>query len=198
MEKVLWTPRLLLIFVFIFNVNIHINVYLCDSCIDFTLTTYCLAFHVITARAKYHLIWDCRCVNPFLGKIRMANATLSSDIFEKPSNEYRCVTSANTLTVWVMECWPRLPRGCGVSSLEIFKSHLCVPLWTYSGCPCLSRGCAGWIPRWWLLHLTVHCRRFGLDDLQKPLPGTMILWLFDSVQASLGFLLNRHKILLVF
>ena len=30
--------------------------------------------------------------------------------------------------VWVLELWHRLPRGCGMSSSETFKSHLDVGL----------------------------------------------------------------------
>ena len=49
--------------------------------------------------------------------------------------------------VWVMEHWQRLPRGCGVSSLrssEAARMWAWAPCW---GCPCWSRGWAGWAQR---------------------------------------------------
>lgn len=41
--------------------------------------------------------------------------------------------------VWVTECWHRLPRGHGVSSLGISKTHLHAGLASCSGCCCFNR-----------------------------------------------------------
>lgn len=41
--------------------------------------------------------------------------------------------------VWVTECWHRLPRGRGVSSLGISKTHLDAGLSSCSGCCCFNR-----------------------------------------------------------
>jgi len=66
-------------------------------------------------------------------------------------------------TLRVTEPWKSLPREAVVSpSLEIIK------------CACM-RFCAAWS--------RVHCfdRGFGLDDPQKSLPTSVILWLCGSV-----------------
>jgi len=52
------------------------------------------------------------------------------------------------LTAWVTEHWHRLPRGCGVSSLEISKSHLDMGLGALLWVSLLEWWLDRWTQRW--------------------------------------------------